>query len=339
MSTSERTRADEPHVDIDLALPHVVTVPVLGLPTRFASNDRDMLEIVDEVFGVWHALGASTVNDGAERHTVHVSIAVVPDTGDEAGRDVAAPIQHSMSDDFRFVARSTGGIAASDPARRSASIRVTSTLVADRARFRTEMLEAVVLALLSCYDRHPVHAGAVALRGRALLLAAPSGTGKSTLAYACHSAGLDLLGDDQVRVQLEPALRVWGWPARVRLFTETAERMGAEQATVETSHGKRKAVIDARRGMRAARLVATDAAVCVLSRDGGPLALEPLSPTDVARALDEQLAPGFDRFPARWPAVVRALAARGGWRLNLSRDAHEAVPIVRDLLARAARPA
>jgi hypothetical protein len=199
------------------------------------------------------------------------------------------------------------------------------------------MLEAAVLALLSCYDRHPVHAAAVALRGHALLFAAPSGTGKSTLAYACHAAGLDILGDDHVRVQLEPTLRVWGWPARVRLFPETAERMGAEHSTMQTSNGKRKAVIDARRGMSAARLVAGEATVCVLSRDGGPLGLEPLSSTDARHALQEQLAPGFDRFPARWPEVARALAARGGWRLNLTDDAREALPVVRGLLARAGR--
>ncbi|HEU4722974.1 MAG TPA: hypothetical protein VFS59_16555, partial [Gemmatimonadaceae bacterium] len=94
-----------------------------------------------------------------------------------------------------------------------------------------------------------------------------------------------------------------------------------------------------RHGMRAARLVAHDATVCMLSRDGGPIALEPLSPVAVARALAEQLAPGFDRFRARWPAVVHTLAGRGGWRLNLSRDPHDAVPVVRDLLARAGRRA
>jgi len=110
--------------------------------------------------------------------------------------------------------------------------------------------------------------------------------------------------------------------------------MGVPHAPVHTLDSKRKAVVDASAGVSASRLVADDATVCVLSRDGGPLALEPLSPAEVARALEEQLAPGFDRFPARWPSVVRALTARGGWRLNLSRDAHEAVPIVRDLLAR-----
>ena len=324
------------HARGDVELPFVVTLPVLGLPTRFATNDRAILELVDEAFGVWRLLTPERRRlDPDAEPPMRVDVEVVDDPDE---RHAAAPaIVHCMPDDLRFVARAGASVATSYPERRAATVRASRTLVADRARFRSEMLEAVVLALLSCHDRHPVHAAAVALRGHAVLLAAPSGTGKSTLAYACHAAGLDLLGDDHVRVQLGPSLRVWGWPTRVRLPTETAARLGALSPHVQLSNGGRKAVVDARHGMSAGRLVATDATVCILTRDGGPLALEPLAPDAVARALDEQLTSGFDRFPARWPAVVRALTARGGWRLNLSADPHDALPVVRDVLARAGR--
>jgi hypothetical protein len=337
VSAGPRTTARATLAEADLALPHTVTLPVLGVATHFASNDRAMLEIVDEAFGVWRAL-AEPERSGGAGEQVQVCI-VVSDRRDDAADLDGAPIHHSMSEDFRFTARSAAGVAESDPARRLVVVRASPALVADRARFRTEMLEAAVLAMLSCYDRHPVHAAAVALRGHALLLAAPSGTGKSTLAYACHAHGLDLLGDDHVRVQLEPSLRVWGWPARVRLLAETAERMGARHAPPHVLDPKAKSVVDARAGMSASRLVAHDATVCVLSRDGGPLALEPLAPAATARALEDQLAPGFDRFPVRWPSVVRALTERGGWRLNLSHDPHEAVPVVRELLSRRSRHA
>jgi hypothetical protein len=182
-----------------------------------------------------------------------------------------------------------------------------------------------------------VHAAAVAHRGHAVVLAAPSGTGKSTLAYACHAAGLDLLGDDHVRVQLAPALRVWGWPGRVKLVAETAAQMGVADYPIGSANGKTKTVIDARHGVGAGRLVARDATVCVLARDGGAVSLEPLAPDALARALEAQLAPGFDRFPARWPHVVRALTERGGWRLNLSTDARDAMPLVRELLRMSGR--
>jgi hypothetical protein len=98
-------------------------------------------------------------------------------------------------------------------------------------------------------------------------------------------------------------------------------------------NGKLKAVVDAREGVTAGRLVANEATVCVLSRDGGSVSLEPLAPDALARALEVQLAPGFDRFAARWPRVLGALTERGGWRLNLSHDPREALPVVRELLA------
>ena len=123
------------------------------------------------------------------------------------------------------------------------------------------------------------------------------------------------------------------------LAPETAAALGMPRLPVQWANGKRKTVIDASHGMSAGRLVASDATVCVLARDGGALSLEPLAPAALVHALGEQLAPGFDRFPARWPDVARALSARGGWRLNLTSDAHDALPVVRDLLARAGRRA
>lgn len=319
-----------------VALSHVVTLPVMGLRTRFATNEPEMLQIVEDAFGVWRALSEEVACVTETGGMVHVCI-VVTDESDDGSDAMDAPISHEMSDDLRFVARSAGSVAESDPARRTATIRATRAFVADLARFKSEMLEAVVLALLSCYDRHPLHAAAVADRGHALLLASPSGTGKSTLAYACHVAGLDLLGDDQVRVQLAPALRIWGWPARVRLLAETAAQLGVARAPIETVNGKTKAVIDARRDVGPGRLVASSAGVCVLARDGGGVSLERLTPDALARALDEQLAPGFDRFPARWPHVVRALTEHGGWRLNLSSDPNDALPLVREMLAMSSR--
>jgi hypothetical protein len=314
-----------------ITLRRAVTLPVLGIATRFETDAPRIVEIVEEAFGVWRALAPDDEVTGAGDP---VRIRIVVTDGADGGEDPDAPIHHSMSDDLRFVARAQHRIAASDPARRRAVVRVSAALVEDPMRFRTDVLEAAVLALLSCYDRHPVHAAAVAHRGHALLLAGPSGTGKSTLAYACHAEGLDLLGDDHVRVQLAPSLHIWGWPARVRLFAETAARLGAPHAPAHALDPKGKAVVDARAGITASRLVARGATVCLLSRDGGPLALEPITPADAARALEAQLAPGFDRFPARWPAVVRALTARGGWRLNLAPDPHEGVRVVRDLLSR-----
>ena len=41
--------------------------------------------------------------------------------------------------------------------------------------------------------------------------------GKSTLAYLAHAAGIRVLSDDRVWVQMEPSLRIWGTPGTARL--------------------------------------------------------------------------------------------------------------------------
>jgi hypothetical protein len=300
-------------------LSHSVTLPVLGIATRFDTNSSELLEIVEEAFGFWRAL------ESREPHTwrgtgdpLLVRVFVVGGTDDDTSARGHAAIRARYPDDTRVVFESRGSVAVSDPLNGNAIVHATESLVADRMYFRAEMLEAVTLALLSHFDRHPLHAAAVARGGRAALLAGPSGTGKSSLAYLCHTAGLDLLGDDHVRVQLEPRVRIWGWPARVRLVA---------------SDGASKSVIDLRAGISAARLVASDFRVCVLTRDGGPASLEPLDAAGLARALEEQLSPGFDRFPTRWPAVARVLVSRPGWRLNLSSDPRDALALVNEVLA------
>ena len=47
----------------------------------------------------------------------------------------------------------------------------------------------MTLLLVARQDRQPVHAAMVAGGSAALLLAGPTGVGKSTLAYAAHRAG------------------------------------------------------------------------------------------------------------------------------------------------------
>jgi len=309
------------------AADYAVQLPVLGIATRFETNDDRVARCVEESFGIWRALGAERAEVEASRgHALLVRVEVIEGEESRLGADGHAAVRHSCPDETRVVVETANSVAVSAPLRREATARVTTGLVADRTHFRTEVLEAVTLALLSHFDRHPVHAAAVALNGSAVLLAAPSGTGKSTLAYHCHLDGLDLLGDDHVRVQLEPRMRVWGWPARVRLLSGAAT--GASSAP--SASVKEVVMVDA--DIAAARLVADEMAVCILTRDGGPATLETLDTMALTRELDQQMAPGFDRFPARWPAVRDALAARTGWRLNLSSDVRDGVALVRRML-------
>ena len=321
-----------PTTDVLLRQPqlaYAVELPVLGIVTRFETNSRYVMDIVETSFDDWRC-----VADIADGRLPRMCVQIVVHEGDEgsAGR---ATVRHLSPDDERLIVHSAGSVAVCDPHRRSSIAFVSTALAADADHFRTEVLEAITFALLAPSDRHPIHAAAIGRGDRALLLAGPSGSGKSTLACVARSAKLDLLSDDQVRIELGPPFRVWGWPRRLRLLSDSA-RFFPELHEGSVAHGakKGKLLFDLFEGARPSRYVATSAVVCVLNRERRPSPmLERISEEEVVRALTERVEPGFDLYPARHAVVARALAAGGGWRLTLSSDPREAVPLLLQMLS------
>ncbi|HEY9225825.1 MAG TPA: hypothetical protein VIP11_04210 [Gemmatimonadaceae bacterium] len=291
---------------------HSVELPVLGHVTRFESNSGDVLERVHESFGGWRVV------QGIEEQSQALRIRIIVFDGDEPGpRPI--PVRHLTPDVSRVVIHSPGSFAISDPQRREAIAYVTTTLVADHELFRTAVLEAATLALLSHFDRHPIHASAIARNNRAVLLAGASGAGKSTLAHLAHGAGFDVLSEDHVWIQLAPCLRVWGRPGHARLLD---------------GDGDRKSVVALAGANRISCHVADAATLCVLDRGSRP-SLERLDASAIVDFLTRDIAPGFDRFPERNLPVANALAGSGGWRLTLTSDPRDALPFLEEMLNQA----
>jgi hypothetical protein len=290
-------------------LAYSVELSVLGISTRFESNSRHVIGVVEETFGGWRTVDAH-LPDRAKR--VHVRITVLE--GTEPAPHVA---RHIAVDPARLIIHTSGSVAIVDPRDEASVAYVTAALVADHGHFRRAMVEPMTLALLSHFDRHPLHAAAVARDGRAVLLAGPSGAGKSTLAHSAHAAGFDVLGEDHVWVQLEPTVRIWGWPRDARLL---------QPGSSEKVH------VPLARSDAPSSYFADSAVVAVLGRS--PTAkLEPLNAPTLINELERDVAPGFDRFPERHTSVVRALASRGGWRLTLSRDPADALPLLERMVS------
>ena len=94
---------------------------------------------------------------------------------------------------------------------------------------------------------HFVHAGAIGVDGRGVLLAGAGGSGKSTTALACLDAGLQYAGDDyDVILTHEDAPRVHCLYSTAKLDAPSLERLpGLAAAVADFRRGEeQKAVID-----------------------------------------------------------------------------------------------
>jgi hypothetical protein len=176
-----------------------------------------------------------------------------------------------------------------------------------------EVVDTLLLFLLTRSGRVPLHAAGVAIGDTAVLLAGPSGSGKSTLSLAAMARGLQILSDDTVYIQLQPRLRIWGFPRPVHVFPADAPGFTGE---TRLRAGKLKAAVPVSRGASAP--VAERCAVVLLERGEG-VRLEPVAPA-VAAAVLSRLEPGFDLLGQESAEAIAAVTAAGAWRLSLTRD-------------------
>jgi hypothetical protein len=301
---------------------------VLGIEVCVETNSQYVRDLVEETFA-WVGRGTGDLAAVSMR-PVHVRIVV--HEGSEF-TDAHAPVRYVSTDDGRLIVHSPGSVAIVDESRRESLAYVTAALAADREHFRTTVIEAITFALLACFDRHPIHAAALVRNDRAVLLAGPSAIGKSTLAYLAHAAGIRVLSDDRVWVQLQPSLRIWGTRETVRL-TATAlslfPELGAASGPLTSGSGG-KVTIPLTPLTEGSGQTASRAVVCALVR-GEQAALDRMSPASLSTVLLSQLSPGFDRFPRRMERVVERLTADGGWRLTLTNNARQALPFLRRML-------
>ena len=103
---------------------------------------------------------------------------------------------------------------------------VTEAMVEDSSFFKSTFLDCLFYVLAVHHDYTPVHCSGVVSGGQGALICGVSGTGKTTLAYACAQSGLQVLSDDVVHLRIDPAsnqLRLWGRPWFLRLAPEAVD--------------------------------------------------------------------------------------------------------------------
>ncbi len=189
---------------------------------------------------------------------------------------------------------------------------------------RQEVLDPLVLFLLARNDRAPVHASGFLADGLAVILAGPSGVGKSCLALAADAAGFPTLSEDTVYIQRQPELRIWGWPGKAHIFPDDVPP--GTEAPVRVRNGKLKHAVRISATPSTGPASASTATFCLL-KSGTELALAPLSPAEAAQAIGP-LEPGFDLLPQEVNAAHESLARNGAWQLTLSRSPAEAIRFI-----------
>jgi hypothetical protein len=304
--------------------------PLLGLPLEIRSNSPAVIMAAERSFGRWSDLEPALVE---QIEPLIVSLIVHPADPHSPRSILHAPFSQRVHGDC-FIASSGGNLLTAQMDRGHALGFVTPELVADDLHFRYNVLECLALLLTSWRDRTPIHAGAIARAGRALLLVGPSAAGKSTLCYACVRAGFGLLAEDVVYVSLRHGLRLWGNPWRIHLLPD-APRLFPELADLPTSiqaNGKRKLAVEiAALGTERMCRHAERAIVCLVERHGGRAStLAPIDPAVAVATLSRDLEAGFD-LHTRAGEVAATLAAESAYRLEVGTDLEGAVALLRGL--------
>ena len=276
---------------------------IMGRPVVMRAREPALLAAAAEAYAPWRAAGPA---DGPP-------IALELETADEAA---PGPVEIEAAGSRL---RLTGGAEGwADAQALSAFCRVPPGLIEQPGRLAGEVLDTLLLFLLTRSGRIPLHAAGVMCGSTALLLAGPSGSGKSTLSLAAVGRGLRILSDDTVYIQMLPRLRIWGLPRPAHVFPADAPGFIGE---TRLRAGKLKAVVPVPSGPEPP---VADRAAVVLLEQSDRIGLEPIEPQVAAGAL-ARLEPGFDLLARESAEAIAAVTAPGAWRLTLTRDPAAAI--------------
>jgi hypothetical protein len=265
-----------------------------------------------------------------------IQLCIDPERHDEEPRPI--PSYRALSHLFHIGCGETS-FAIADLAKGCAVGFVSPEIARDTSFFRYVFLECLFHVLVVHRSHTPVHCSTVALDGHGALICGPSGAGKTTLAYACAQSGMQIVSDDVVHLQMNPAnnqVTLWGNPWTLRLLPDAVE-LFPELTGAEVKHrsdNERYLEVDVPLRLSGKALASCRPKVLVfLERGrGARTQLRPLAKETVLNRLYQDLILDEASVIERHRKVLQQLATLEAYELTYSGAPSVAVELIRGLL-------
>jgi hypothetical protein len=302
----------------------------IGTVLRVSSNSEKVLEAAEESFAPYGVLKDSIPSD--------FTIDLCSDSAHQQ-QGAFPPASYRALGHLFHVSCGEGSFAVADLNLRRAFGFVAEEILEDRSFFRNVFLECLfyVMAVHSRFT--PVHAAAVVHQKQGILIWGEAGAGKSTLAYSCAKAGFQLVSDDVVHLQTDPAsdqLIGWGRPWQIRLLPDAADifpELVDEVPRLRSDH-QWYLEVDLRKRLPSSPLVSCRPSV-VLFLCRNATARGRLDPIDWQQALDilkKDIYLTEESVLERHYSTLRKLVRLNAYRLSYSGPPSLAVEILRKSL-------
>ncbi|GAB4454585.1 MAG: hypothetical protein Kow0031_36510 [Anaerolineae bacterium] len=303
--------------------PFDIRLAPMGLTLRLISNSRAVLAAAEASFGRFGPPPAEAPPDLTFRLYRH-PLDDGPPTAPVFRREGNLLIQSAGRDNI-LTAHLPGGEALG---------YFSPAVLADAPYFRWHFLELALYQMLEARGWMGVHASALVRNGRALLLRAASGGGKSTLALAgARSGQFKALAEDVVWLEPDGG-RCWGLPWHFHLLPDAPRlfpELAGQPPRLQTS-GEMKLEIEPEQfwpGSTVCR--AWPAALVFVARAPGESSrLEVITPAE-ARRLWPLAQTGLESQLPHHPAHIRRLTGGATYRLYFGDDIDAALALLAGL--------